>query len=605
MADQSDFGPTIVDMNVGLTNSIVIDGFNTDLLNTFTDIADILAEHCGPHSYFAMIPNSLSSADTEPTFTKDGINIVRALEFANPLQTYIKRILAYMGSRIESAGGDGTTSAMIICATALRYLFAHLSALKLDCDVVYTFDTLERAYGRFISILADYANTHDIGHAEQVTDPAIIYNIAYCQAYTSSHGNADLADAIAQLYSKIPKMAWNYIYLDKAAYESDRRYSVQEDENQYTVDNVQIMPRTAMSEELGSSCVRSNITTIITPRTPLVGDIDTESLLKTIVTAIDSNTPLAIICPNDMDNATLQHLNNLFKAHKDHQVVLFMVNIRDGVLNDITCMKALANNYDMCTKRDLDIVYNGKTLFINKLYDNPDNSTVHPYYNNPMYGDYMALVNRLDTIIRNLKAEVANRNINQQLLDMQKYRLKLTVAKRACFRIGGTAYDAAANTDVAIDAMLATKHTLTSGFVAGGNLTLLYTVRQLISDISQLEPTEQNDTDDLLLIFAHMFETAIERVWEANLCNAGLRYDTLEDISSTDATYDLITNKTSIALSQLTKPISADVIRTAPCIIQPKNVDIELVKRFGELALKLVKMRRIIVPGGMCSGVQN
>ena len=52
-----------------------------------------------------------------------------------------------------------------------------------------------------------------------------------------------------------------------------------------------------------------------------------------------------------------------------------------------------------------------------------------------------------------------------------------------------------------------------------------------------------------------------------------------------------------------TKP--SDQYVENPGIIQPVDTDLEMVKRFGELALKLAKMCRIIAPGGVVMSLKK
>ena len=104
-------GRPIVNANIGVTNILESNDIYTIMLDTFTDIVRVLSDHCGPYGKFAMI-TSATNRVAEPVFTKDGIGIVRAMEYMSVMQEYVRNTLAYMGSRVETAAGDGTTSSI-------------------------------------------------------------------------------------------------------------------------------------------------------------------------------------------------------------------------------------------------------------------------------------------------------------------------------------------------------------------------------------------------------------------------------------------------------------------------------------------------------------
>lgn len=602
----------VINANIGLTNCIEEKDINTIIIDTFKEIANILSDHCGPYGKFAMIPNT-HNLIAEPTFTKDGINIVRALEYASPMQTYVKQILAYMGSRIERAAGDGTTSAMIICATALQNLITGLIDIQKNKHIAYTYDELEKQYNLFIETIERLyeCDTHNVFSIKKllsrfisqdaaISEEELVFRVAYSQAYTSSHGDKELANAIATLYSSTPEMAWNCICIDKSNYESSKRYYIELDNYQYTMDNVRIFPTTAMTADLGNKCIQEDIPTIITGQIPGIGNIDTDDLRNIISTAIITGEKLAIICPDEMDGGTQSWLKNLFNENKHHKVIFFFVPVRNIQFNDIVCAKVLSNNFDKLATVNLDLMFDGKYLKINKLYKNPNkyldidklhqsriDDMIHPYYKNKEYADYNKLVDHIDALIAQIKSEVANSNNNYQLMELQKLRLKLTVTQRAHFLIGGSAYDAAALTDVAIDCMLAVKNTLTRGFTYGGNISL--------ANILTSKTTVHNKKYlPLHKLFSNSFIDAIMAVHKANYKYS----NTKMPIALPKHSIDITNTKQQITIDDLNKLTRTEYMKR-PIIIQPMLVDLELIRRFGEIALKFTKMQRIIVPGGI------
>ena len=248
--NNTDVGRPIVNANIDVTNVIESHDIQSIMLNTFMDIVKILSDHCGPYGKFAMI-TSATNRIAEPIFTKDGIGIVRALEYMSVMQEYVRNTLVYMGSRIETAAGDGTTSSMIICAYGMCKLLNGI----LTSHNAYSYTDLEREYKLFAkhveSILKQNCYTIDKlleGFDKEEDRKTIIYRAAYSQAYTSSHGNKELSHAVATLFAETPKEAWDCMYIEKAKYESDKRYEVVIDESQYTCNNVRIFPNNSLTD---------------------------------------------------------------------------------------------------------------------------------------------------------------------------------------------------------------------------------------------------------------------------------------------------------------------------------------------------------------------
>jgi chaperonin GroEL (HSP60 family) len=178
-------GRPILDANIGLTNRIEHDDICEIMINTFNDIAEVLSDHCGPYGQFAMIttPNNKVA---EPVFTKDGIGIVRAMEYMSPMEEFVRTTLAYIGSRIETAAGDGTTSSMIICATGLSSLMSWLQS----APYAYTYTKMIDVYNTFVASICKLLNENKYTVdklQEKYSFPRkeLIRRIAYNQAFTS------------------------------------------------------------------------------------------------------------------------------------------------------------------------------------------------------------------------------------------------------------------------------------------------------------------------------------------------------------------------------------------------------------------------------------
>ena len=605
-------GRPIINANIGVTNRVEAEDIHTIMMDTFQDIARVLSDHCGPYGQFAMIVDP-SNRVAEPVFTKDGIGIVRSIEYMSVMQEFVRDTLAYMGSRIETAAGDGTTSSMIICAVALHSLITNLKGH------LVSYNELVNKYNWFADVVCNELDTEskllqDFGEVDQKEK---VYRIAYSQAYTSSHGNHELSKAVAELFAETPKEAWNYLYIDKCKYESDKLYNVAIDETQYTCENVMIWPTGMLSEDMGTARKRENVEIELSGIAPSFEKsyLDGYELYEKICKKIESGEEYALICPAMIDGATTNSLNELFQKHPDHKVVIFKVNIADPRLNDIVCMKTLNNNFGLKTTFTGSYDYRGGDLkILSGLYENTTDSKLNPMVGNPNYPEFNQMLSNLDKVIEQIKKQVANRTLNRDVANLQKLRLKLMVSRRSYFLIGGSAYDSSAAVDVVIDAILAVKNTLTKGYGLGGNKTLYHVLKKGLKTYNTM------GTNWYYALFANAFLDGIKTVHEASVkwyvhkppFNEEASFDIAKwpdlDFESDTCvpgvgnyafTNHFVYPKKLMDESSPWKLFREDQIK-AP-IIQPIIADKELVKRFGELALKFVKTCRIIAPGGLVS----
>ena len=602
-------GRPIVNANIGVTNMIESNDIYSIMLDTFTDIVRVLSDHCGPYGKFAMI-TSATNRIAEPVFTKDGIGIVRAMEYMSVMQEYVRNTLAYMGSRIETAAGDGTTSSMIICAEGLYWLLRRLEEIKQTHTYSYT--DLVKGYESFSKKLENVLDKNKYtleklseGHTSDHI-PSLIYRIAYAQAYTSSHGDEELSDAVATLFAETPKEAWNYLSIEKAKYESDKKYEVVIDESQFTSSNVRIYPQTALTDDMGTARKKTGALIYLSPIAPTVDDTFPAShdLYEKITNAITDEThpSVTFICSKDVDAATLNKLNELFFKYTDNDVVLFLVDTLDPRINDVVCMQILNNKLGGMTSFVGDYEYIGSELKIIKgLYENPDNSKLNPMINDPKNPFLNEMLSNIDKIIQQIQSQTANRTLNEQVANLKKLRLKMLVSKRTYFRIGGNAYDVAAATDVVLDAILAVKHSLTQGFCLGGNKTLC----AMIIDIESKTDRENKAGDfdsDLELIFCEALCRGIETVFKSTVKWFPEDQRPMFDCyrSQNIANHETVPiERRTTTIDEMTHTLYLDKKDFIVPIIQPVSADFEIIKRFGELALKFVRTVRIITPGGL------
>lgn len=149
-------------------------------------------------------------------FTRDGIKTLEKIEFASPLQRYIKdEILRWVGSRVDDACKDGTTSAMIFTSSFVvdlmkareRLSFVSLTEIERIYDEVKML-LLAEVSKKVITAdtIKEYLNKYFKAAQRSFTDHECTYLLARMMADTASSGNTQIADAVATVVSNTPQI---------------------------------------------------------------------------------------------------------------------------------------------------------------------------------------------------------------------------------------------------------------------------------------------------------------------------------------------------------------------------------------------------------------
>ena len=591
MQNETSVPVNTVNANTGVTNIIEKSEIRNTMIKTFLELADILKAHCGPYSGTAILSNPQNPM-AEPVFTKDGINIVDSIRYASVMQDFVRVQLAYMGKRVERSAGDGTTSTMMIMAYALASMLSYLDSTH----YVYSMVELTKVWNKLVSLVEEKYQPF-VKYTQSITDPELIGYIAASQTYTSSHGDLELTHCIRELFKNTPREVWDTLVARKATYESEEKYKVAVHTSQYTLDNVTLLPANRRNKELGTVLEMKNASCMTRPYLT-IGDDTQKFIIDYIDEAIVTGQQLIVITCNDMDSATVNHFTELFTEHPDHNVIFVLVPYEDAAINDVCALDVIhaqknGGTLDMSQLNvfQADIECEGTVFrFTSGLFEDTGTG-INPYYKDERYPSYNEYVDQIKQIIEKEKSDIARKNV-KAIEKFTRILHKLLATKDVVFTVGGAAYDNAAGQDIALDALLATKCSLTKGFVAGRCVTL----KQMLHDLRQETP-KYVEGKDLSLLNAYI-EALLKGIEEVDKA--------LEDsISSQNIEKALQFKYSPVDYTRLDDPSyevpeSLDYAlekQTDLCIIQPVMTDITFLKRFGEVGLKFLTANRVITYG--------
>jgi hypothetical protein len=185
------------------TNIVPKDEYKKYILKTTEFIIEHLKNICGPLANNVMFVLPEASGRTNRVFSKDGINMLNAIEFHNPIQKDIVNAITDIGKAIDLSAGDGTTSSMLFASIFLYNLYtnnlSNVSSISIQ-EIKNTYTTLTSF---FHEQLNKYLVTIDKLETLYPSDN-IRYNLIYKQILHSTHGNKYFAKIISDLLEYIP-----------------------------------------------------------------------------------------------------------------------------------------------------------------------------------------------------------------------------------------------------------------------------------------------------------------------------------------------------------------------------------------------------------------
>lgn len=605
---------TVANSRLGVTNIIDKDVISTDLAGVFDRIFTILAEHYGPYGKYAMIVDA-SDEMLEPQHTKDGINILRKIEFYSPMENVIKQAVARIGSAVEGDAGDGTTSAMMLMCAALKEL---IDLFHNDPNfTTYTYEELRDAFSMFRRDVAfseekmklTVENLAELYHGD--TEMAV-YNLVYWQCYSSSHGDTEIAKAVAEMFMKTPKDCWQYLLYRRSKYETDVRVKVEESKGQFEIDArcpfkdcFNIANGTGFEGMPGECRVFMMADTLCSTRLPY------QEELWNLIRDDEYPGPIVIIAHEGIDSNTFGELSDIVRRHPD-KIAYFGTRFDDPKMNDIVVMAGAAELHrpDKIGNNVIEIPGAHVTFVADRLYiDNVfqvDENHINVNLKNPTSwaSQLMAYIDqRIDFLQRGDKTATTESEIE----NLRRLYSCGVAGKQQVLTIGGMAYDNITAKDIVEDCLSAARTVLRHGAVIGGN-KVLYAACKHLSEV----PFDEYATriDRMESMFAEAFARALRKIYSVSL---NLVPEAIADAKREQKQYPqfnsadefgkyavdvmnpgrafLLTDLKERLLSNYENGKKGDVL---PLIIQPSKVDLTILDRFAESALKYVMTARIV-----------
>jgi TCP-1/cpn60 chaperonin family len=509
----------IVDQEEEQDKDNVLDGDDyRDLYKrTCQTIYNKLAAHCGPYAKNALIIENDSSRINEynNVFTKDGATIVRSMKFSNPLEEHLKKIVHYVGTRVDNISHDGTTTSMMLFIDLLM----KIPALFYDTDMMdkEIVDSISDA----VDILTDSLNEMKITVEDIVNDFGIDEKevkrfIARNQALVASKGNVELAEAIVEIVDHLPVELYGQFNLTHSKLETDKRFTVLYDDFDFylvatNTNRQKYNNHNLYSEYLNEDCDFLIIIDQLSHNNPVL------DVLKKYVTSltINENTlerDMVIITP--VEPSPLTELIEKYNDNHKNKIIIVTATMHINYSSKNTpmsCILASAGQDSIYDRLHLDnfkdivdqslikhakIHIRDRYAYIYNLYKR-DGGLYHPFYNNPDAPEaYKTKIKELrDFLDIYLKGHtpVTTPEREQMLKDGIDLYRRLICQQVVRLEISGSTHDVHADRTVAIDSMGAVLSSIEHGFIVDGFSKLYKTASNI---------TNRGDNREILIVIA-------------------------------------------------------------------------------------------------------
>lgn len=461
----------------------------------------VLENHCGPYATNAIIPARFAETGViVDRFTKDGITIASSLSVENMAERFTVRQVCYVGTKVDAACHDGTTTSMLFMAHLLKRINLLLQTRRYSR--LHIAQAVREVCSHLRTAIADATFT-----VEELAEVLVKYGMSeneafqaplYHTALISSKGDRELASPAARVATAIPPELRGMALFEKDRNENADRFRVDTPDYQFSLRGVWWDPK-YNNKALGGSIELDSVDIYATPNR-LGGDSPEAKTLLSIIgsraharedygnqVSLEEGTkrPLIIIAET-FDHLVDSVCDEFNDNHPDRPIIrmqLAALNNTAGMwIHSLKAMSGVKRTEDVLHSNMWDAFIRdvkvwgqpGDCLNFSNLYEKTE-QRFHPFYYDldahPYYKEmYTGLTGLMDSVKNAHSVTViANERANTARLI-----LRMMISQDlTTMRIGGKTTDNVEATHVVEDVLGSLQAVLTDGFVTSGYFKML------------------------------------------------------------------------------------------------------------------------------------
>lgn len=513
-----------------LANSVRGKALTESITKSMKDISDFLSQFNGAYAL-----NAATVGQTEHTtidqFTKDGVTILSRLAATKPEEELCRRLIEFIGKRVDARCHDGTTTSMMMSSTCcyrwmqevadLSRKDRHLALKIIDDFILKMTESVDKYSFTVKELIAEVTKKN-----KKVSEEDIRKRIFYDTVMTSSKGDTELAEKLTEVLVSLPEELYSYTSFEHSNLETKDRFLVVSQEADFQLrgniqSNTTLLPGnkfmgTAYEMEKAYLVVTGNevldgspeaiflqqwIYNRYMPTSELKKDEKTGKTEKVIVPPVEElDRPLVILSRNAA-NGNLVNIVNLYNnQQKDWNKKIFMYQFYGEIDNSYPAFaKAIAAvaqsdecedyltltealNYNSLTNAMIPCKFYGfgNTIEISNLYKR-DGRKFHPFYYNKNKIKYHDLIEEMQNTIENQSKR--HLDVNKRMERFTKdviYIMRCMICQEIKeLRIGSTTHELFNNTTVVEDALGSAMSVVEDGVIMSGYQKIL---KDLLAD---------------------------------------------------------------------------------------------------------------------------
>ena len=539
--------------------------FYTEVSNAADTLYDHLRSICGPYAEFSVIPQRDVNKFYH-VYTKDGIDILKQVKFDNRTLEHVRHLATYIGSRVDAACHDGTTTSMMFFLSLAKNLFYCknyiTSKTRSDADRRNLAKTLETELIRLRDAVDASTVTLDDDMFSDLKKKDVAEYIAYHQALMSSKGNTDLAKAVAKVVGHLPPELYGQYTLNRTAQETAKEFEVIQ--QTYDISATASFPIASLYNSVMKTQYKNENAYVLsvdpealnnnnTPETDKMIDFFKRAMVENQSGEEILDRDLILITTN-IKEPVLDRINafNRMYNNKIIPIELMQTNTQMFVhiIEAIRCMSGVPSLGDITVQTiedariaSVDVTFSNSTIYLSNLYTKTD-STYHPFYDDPeAHPPYTRLINEMRNTIQQFEDSAKPDELLKRAMPVITPLYRQLVCQDIWdLKIGGPLHDHLANYATVQDAFGSATSGVQYGFIIGGLYRILATYTKDMVKIFENDPLDyENMKKDNILqivqkIILFAMKDVLEDTYRTNLSLVGL-YKTLESLQEKDTRY--------------------------------------------------------------------
>ena len=476
-----------MDAMVNTNNLFYGKDFRSYTHQTIESIDDALMCVCGPRAKYVMRSSIGHNEIGVPMFSTDGINLIQAMDFLNPVQKMIANTVAYVGRRVESRAKDGTTTAMLMMSSAI-YAALELNTLcHLGENYANPTQTIKRVMEQIKTDLMRHPSVmtpeaiQALPQFNHMTLEEIRGFVAYMIAMVASKNDDVLSTCVRDAIQKRPKELLNIIGMRHAGVETEKTFFLETIDAQFApMTSYQSNPR-YLNKELGTEYHNGDCDLLACSEELVPGGA--------VYTALDTylaNHTLErdlVILTNEL-KGSLTSLTSAYNNTHEKKCLVFLTADQErtfktlNVIDIINASAAIEHRYvppdtplEELIHHQVQCIWRRGVLEIDKIYDCPKEAIYNPRFENKDNSAFLQLMHQIsDKLVREKASHRPNAALISQLTDV--YASGVSNRVPDILVIGGKTTEATANREVVADVLGSVLSSINDGVVIDGLSTL-------------------------------------------------------------------------------------------------------------------------------------